>query len=176
VRDVIRPWQYDYDSDNLRVSGKWVPFMSNPHFMESYRAGIAAHTGTRGDQHIEWRAAVLCWAAKHATQLPGDFVECGVCEGSMSLTICHYVDFNATGKQFWLFDTFEGIPLAQATASTAEKSHAAALNEELYSNDVYERAKANFAPYPRAHLVRGLIPDTLGKLPAHRHEYRLSRT
>jgi hypothetical protein len=31
----------------------------------------------------------------------------------MSLAICNYIDFNSTGKRFFLFDTFKGIPLEQ---------------------------------------------------------------
>ena len=64
--------------------------------------------------------AVCCWAAQHGTRLPGDFVECGVNTGILSLAVCKYVGFNDLDKSFYLFDTFAGIPVAQM--SEDEKS------------------------------------------------------
>ncbi len=32
---------------------------------------------------------------------------------SSSLAICNYIDFNRTGKSFYLFDTYSGIPVEQ---------------------------------------------------------------
>ena len=36
---------------------------------------------------------------------------------------------------------------------------------------MFEIATKNFAPFPRAHLVRGLIPDTLTSVPIERVAY-----
>ena len=86
----------------------------------------------------------------------------------MPLAICHYLDFNASGKTFWLFDTFTGIPEAQM--SEAEKSARMAENAAFYS-DCYEVAKRNFAPYPKAKLVRGTVPETLANVDIDRVAY-----
>ena len=66
--------------------------------------------GSKEDIGIHWRVVTYCWAATHAMQLDGDFFECGVNTGIMSGAVCKYLDFNKTGRSFWLFDTFEGIP------------------------------------------------------------------
>lgn len=74
---------------------------------------IGRPPGSDLDLHIEWRVHVLLWAASQALLVEGDFVECGVNTGIYSLAICDYLDFNATGRSFWLFDTFCGIPEEQ---------------------------------------------------------------
>jgi hypothetical protein len=113
------PWKAgppQYDSDHLAVWGKSLGFLDDKRFRSAYRRGIrSGHKigeayGLGDDLGIEWRVHVCCWAASHAKHVPGDFVECGVNTGIYSLAICEYIDFNATGKRFWLFDTYEGIP------------------------------------------------------------------
>jgi hypothetical protein len=154
----------DYNFDSLLVFNKNVAFLRDDAFMKAYDRG--AHSGHKlggkgdgsEDIHIEWRAHVACWAALRARHLQGSFVECGVNTGILSLTVCHYLDFNATGKDFFLFDTFCGIPEEQM----AEEERAARLQENVdFYEECYERVARNFAPFPRAHLVRGMVPDTL---------------
>lgn len=153
-----------YHADSLMVWSKTTDFLEDPKFLQAYRAGmdsghkIGRASGSREDIHIEWRIVVCCWAAWHAKQLEGDFVECGTNTGIMSLAICNYIDFNDTGKRFYLFDTFRGIPKEQISSVES------ALGREK-ENDAYEEcfdlATRNFKPFPRAHLVRGMVPDTL---------------
>ena len=110
------------------------------------------------DLGMEWHVHVACWAAWHAQHLPGDFVECGVNTGILSLAVCDYIDFNRTGKSFYLFDTFAGIPEGQM--SSAERDARRSDNRRFYE-DCYEIAVANFTPFPRARLIRGVVPDSL---------------
>jgi hypothetical protein len=72
--------------------------------------------------------------------------------------VCNYLTFNALDRDFWLFDTFAGIPIEQATDS--EREFAEAQNGPVY-DECFDIARDNFAPFPRAHLVRGVVPDTL---------------
>jgi hypothetical protein len=154
-----------YDADFLVAYHKDLGFLHDPRFRAAYRRGmdsghhIVRDRGSDEDIHIEWRVHVLLWAAAHALRLAGDFVECGVNTGIYSLAVCDYVDFNTTGRAFWLFDTFAGIPLDQVTERERELGRLAE-NEAWYS-DCFELARANFAPFPRAKLVRGKVPDTL---------------
>jgi hypothetical protein len=101
---------------------------------------------------------VCCWAAKHAKRLEGDFVECGVNTGILSLAACNYIDFNSTGKRFYLFDTFCGIPEHQVQGD--ETKHVQKTNASYYE-ECYDVAKRNFKPFPGAVFVRGCIPETL---------------
>jgi hypothetical protein len=154
----------DYDHDGMKVFGKNVSSLRDPAFLAAYRAGMdSGHKifrprGSTTDIHIEWRAHICCWAAWHAKHLPGDFVECGVNTGIMSLAICNFIDFNATGKSFYLFDTFAGIPEHQMLPT--EKQDRVIESQNFYE-ECFDLAKRNFAPFPRAVLVRGMVPDTL---------------
>src|SRR5262245_60087830 len=113
--------QPSYSEDCLTVWHKNVDFLVDPRFMAAYQRGmdsghhISRPPGSDEDIHIEWRVHVLLWAATHAANLEGDFVECGVNTGIFSLAVCQYLDFNRTGKSFYLFDTFCGIPVEQMT-------------------------------------------------------------
>jgi hypothetical protein len=158
-----------YNADSLIVAQKSVGFLESPRFRAAYDRGmnsghhIVRERGSRDDIHIEWRVHVVLWAAAHAARLPGDFVECGVNTGIYSLAICDYLDFNTTGKSFWLFDTFSGIPEEQI--SDRERSLGRVEENAAYYSDCYEIARENFAPYPRAQLVRGKVPETLPTVP-----------
>ena len=159
-----------YSADWLTVWHKNVDFLSDEKFMTAYRLGmdsghhIARPRGSSDDLHIEWRVHVLLWAASHAAKLGGDFVECGVNTGIFSLAVCQYLDFNRLSeKSFWLFDTFEGIP-AEQVSDEEKRLGRLAENETAYS-ECYELAQKNFAPYERAVLVRGKVPETLTSVP-----------
>lgn len=140
--------------------------------MTAYRAGmnsghhIGRPPGSQEDIHIEWRTHICCWAAWHAKQLPGDFVECGVNTGIYSLAVCNYIDFNATDKSFYLFDTFAGIPEEQI--SEEERLSGREQENLVLYEECYELAKQNFSLYPKARLVRGKVPDTLTSVPIDR--------
>ena len=157
-----------YSADGMILLGKNAEFLKNKAFVRAYQAGmnsghkIGRPKGSSRDIHIEWRALVCLWAAKHAQLLPGDFVECGVNTGIMSLAVCNFIDFNATGKNFFLFDTFEGIPPEQM--SETERPARTEENEQFYE-DCYETAQRNFSTFDRVVLVRGKVPETL-KLPS----------
>ncbi|MCP8940105.1 TylF/MycF family methyltransferase [Alsobacter sp. SYSU M60028] len=122
----------------------------------------------RGVPDIRWRAHICCWAAQHGLGLDGDFVECGVHTGILSLTVCHYLSMGSVPKSFWLFDTFEGIPLDGL--NEAQRRQASALNRNVYSN-VWDLAQRNFAPFPNARLVRGVLPGSLDEARIERIAY-----
>lgn len=137
-------------------------FLADKRFMSAYREGM--NSGHKivggGDLHLEWRVHIAYWAARQAMLTEGDFVECGVNTGILSLAICRMVDFANADRKFWLFDTYKGIP--QENMSATKRAHAVQLNS--YYFDCYELAKRNFAPYPNAHLVRGVVPASLSEV------------
>lgn len=152
-----------FQADGLGVSKKNTSFLDEPAFSSAWskasdlnREGWSK-TGI-GVPDIRWRAHTCCWAAKNAMHLDGDFVECGVHTGLLSLTAAFYVDLNSTEKAFWLFDTYDGIPVKNL--SGMELSLAKKYNDGIYF-DVYELAKRNFASFENAKIVKGLIPDSL---------------
>jgi O-methyltransferase len=133
--------------------------LNDPRFVKAYE-----HVAQDG-AHIEFRAYICCWAATQASKLSGDFVECGVNDGWLSLTICKYLDFNALGKSFYLFDTYNGIPAEQVLERERER---AALHQYV---DCYEATKVKFAAFPGAKLVRGRVPDTLSTVDIDKVSY-----
>ena len=170
------PGPPDYERWGLVVWGKNLSFMNEARFRSAYRRGMTSgHSYSWAgesdpDIGIEWNVHNCCWAAKYAASLPGDFVECGVSTGILSLAVCEYIDFNATGKSFWLFDTFCGIPEEQM--NEYEKMVGRQIYNQWYP-DCWERAKANFAPFPKARLVRGVVPHTLVDAPIDKVCYLL---
>jgi hypothetical protein len=105
-----------YDQDGLRSIHNH-DFMSDPAFVRAYQRGVQAAS----DLHWHWRAHVGLWAARLAARLPGDFVECGTNRGFLSSAIMTDLDWNKTGRRFYLLDTFSG--LAERYVSVEEKKN-----------------------------------------------------
>jgi lipopolysaccharide transport system ATP-binding protein len=164
-----------YDENALVTWSQSTDFLLDGRFAAAYQRGmqsghgLARFAGAGADLQIRWRVAIYCWAAAHAARLPGDFVDCGTGTGIYALAVCDYVDFNALGKTFWLFDTFEGIPPEQISA--VERALGRAEEGVAFLRPCYEIARKNFEPYPKAHLVRGKIPDTLSSAPINQVSY-----
>src|SRR5262245_20384270 len=82
-----------YERSCLAGWAKNLSFMNDARFRSAYRRGITSgHSyGWAGESDpdigIEWNVYNCCWAAKHAASLPGDFVECGVSTGILSLAV-----------------------------------------------------------------------------------------
>jgi hypothetical protein len=151
----------DYYSDGVGVRGKNLSFMAEPKFAAAWEETRRLNAEACGGEAPDtiWRAHIACWAAQHALTIDGDFVECGVHAGLMSRTICGYLDFAKLDRQFWLYDTWAGIPAAGETPD--EAAEIAKLNKGLFNIEVYPIAKRNFAPFPNVRLVRGALPGSL---------------
>jgi hypothetical protein len=146
-----------YQADCMILWQRNLSKFKDPRFIAAYQKTTEAGGQFYGGA-MQFRISVALWAAAHGTRLEGDFVECGVNTGMYSAAICQYVDFNNTGKSFYLFDTFEGIPPEQASQSEISKGRLA--HNESYP-DCFKDAKNTFAPYPKAYLIKGKVPDTL---------------
>src|SRR5437763_7954198 len=149
---------HTYMEDGL-ITRHTADFLMDERFASAYTKGKA--TGSWNNSNPRWRVYTACWAASQAAKLPGDFVECGVNQGGMALTIMEYLKFNSLGKRFFLLDTFSGFP---------EGAQAAAANRGQYS-DCYDQVVKTFAPYPGARIIRGAVPDTLSSIDAEQISY-----
>ncbi len=156
---VQGPLTYNQDGLATRHSAD---FMRDPRFAQAYRAGAEnANPGT----HVEWRVHVALWCASQAIELDGDFVECGVHTGILSGAVLTWLDFaRHAPRQFYLFDTWAGIPEEQM--SEAEKAIGLpAMNRKYKDGDgLFAAAQAKFSKWPNARVVRGRVPDTLSAL------------
>ncbi len=142
-------------------------FMDDAAFQLAYQRGVAASQGVNPGFH--WRVHIALWAAELASRVPGDFVECGVNAGFVSSAIMHHLDWRRQHRQYYLIDTFAGPPLHQYSAAEVADGRADLAKEAeargAYVKDL-ERLAANFAEWPNALLVPGLIPEVLPGLAA----------
>ena len=138
-------------------------FMQDPAFIEAYARGVKAIGGVDIYQW-HWRIHIGLWAAKIASRLDGDFVECGVNKGFLSSAIMEYLDWNSLDRDFYLFDTFAGLD-ERFVSEREFKVGALRKNAENLQSGFYvtgaESVRANFAEWPRARIVEGAIPETL---------------
>ena len=161
-----------YIADDLIVAGRNVSFINDKKFSDAYAAGInSGHklAGTGGKPlNLQWRVHMCCWAARHASRLEGDFVECGVNTGIFSLAVCNFLDFNQLDKTFFLFDTFSGIPEKQMSESEYEPRRA---ENQLMYEECYDLAKSNFSGFPNVRIVKGEVPESLDSVDIERVAY-----
>lgn len=152
--------QPSYHGGNLATWFQSVDFPTDLRFRQAHDRALR-ETGAKmlATGGMEWSVMMSLWLAKHASRLPGAFVECGVAMGVRSLAICDYLDFNLLDKDFYLFDTYSGIPEEQMAAE--ERTDRIAENASLYSEDFYEGTRQRFEPYPRVNVIRGAVPEVL---------------
>ncbi len=164
-RGPIEPPAERYDQDGL-ITVHSDHFRQRPAFRAAYARGIQAGNGV--DLEFEWRAHVALWAAKTALSAEGDFVECGVNAGVLSSAILHSLDWNETGRRFFLIDTFNGPVLSQFTQEEIGNNRLSlarkAIEEGSYVTDMV-RIRANFAEWSTAIVVQGAVPDVLETVP-----------
>jgi len=82
-------------------------FQKEEKFAEAYQA--AKDTGSFGNWEVSWRVHTLCWAAKQALKVEGDFVECGTDHGGTAMAIIKYCRLESQKRDFYLLDTYEGL-------------------------------------------------------------------
>src|SRR5262245_37944729 len=66
-----------FAGDNLLAIGRNMGFLDDGAFMSAFER----HAQTDTEKSVIWRNYVLCWAARRALRLEGDFVECGCYKG-----------------------------------------------------------------------------------------------
>jgi O-methyltransferase len=160
VRNALRvAYGSEYAEDGL-VAARITDFLFSGKFAGAYEMG--KFTGSWGSGDLRWRVFVACWAAQHAKSLPGDFVECGVNRGGMARAVMEYVNFSSLDKQFYLLDTYCGIP--------DEMKHSSAPLAFDYS-ECFEDVKKTFAQFPNVQIIRGTVPMTLRHVESNRIAY-----
>jgi hypothetical protein len=159
----------DYRASGLGVRNMELEFLREPAFSSAWTKAVAAASYGWSDlvPDIRWRAHVALWA-RRGLQIEGDFVECGVYTGLLSLTICHTLEFAKLDRKFFLFDTYDGIPIEGLPPG--EREIAEEMNRHMYK-DVFAEVQKHFAPFPNAILVRGKLPESLAGAELRRIAY-----
>jgi len=148
-------WAPTYNEDGLITHHK-TTFMQDPLFQKAYERGC---TAVGQDYTFHWRVHVALWAASQALKLEGDFVECGVNKGFLSSAVMEHLNWNQLQRQFYLFDTFQGLDPKFLTQKEMEQN--IMEKSRAYYRECYEEVKNNFSEFKNVHLIRGSIPSTL---------------
>lgn len=152
-----------YHQDNL-VTPHNHEFMNDPQFVKAYGRGVQA---AETDYNWHWRVHVGLWAAKAASHLPGDYVECGVNKGFLSSAIMEMLDWDTTRRRFYLLDTFSGIDPRYISAAEAAEGildkNAKTIESGFYVTSV-DAVHANFSQWENKKIIVGSIPETLGQI------------
>lgn len=135
-------------------------FLKDPLFIESYELGKNTDGGTLLKNYdIQWRIHVLCWAAKHAMHLDGDFVDCGVHTGIFARAVMHYTSFQQTNKKYYLLDTFNGLDKKYSSNKEFERNYLMGYDKED-SDLLYKQVTNTFKEF-NVKIIRGAVPETL---------------
>jgi O-methyltransferase len=127
------------------------PFMEDARFVEI----AERHADLLPLPNWHWNLQTVLWAVQDTADIPGDLVELGVFKGHTTRVVADYVDFAASPKTWWLYDTFEGIPQDQLDAGWEN------INEIYAGTFSYEEVQARFADLPNVRLVKGRVPEVL---------------
>jgi O-methyltransferase len=151
--------------DRLLTLDKSASFRDDPKFKA---ATSTTDSSTGANQYaspdgVSWRYNTLVWAARHALQVDGDFVECGVYRGDMSWVVTEMVDLGAHGRALYLYDTFSGF--SGKYSSPADYPDSPQFfdfaNAGYGRAGLYEEVVARFRAKPYIHVIRGVVPDSL---------------
>lgn len=159
-------WSHDsvFWGDRLITLDKSNGFLSDDKFRRAFEAVRGAHAYDQydGAHTISHRLNTLVWAARNALYLEGDFVECGVFKGDMSWVVVNATDFLSSGKNFYLYDSFEGFSEKYSSpADFPENPSFFDMAQNVYQCDMYENAASRFSNLPSIKLVRGFLPEAL---------------
>ncbi|MHB1205466.1 MAG: TylF/MycF/NovP-related O-methyltransferase [Rhodospirillaceae bacterium] len=131
-----------YFGDNIFTWGRNNSMFDDLAFRKAWEDNII----NEADRTIVWRRYVLATMAFHAINCDGDFVECGVYQGSAVKTVVDYLGGKAFPKTFWAYDTFDYHPV---------EGHAF----DGQTPGFYEKVRQRFSGYDQVKLVKGVIPE-----------------
>lgn len=155
-----------YNTDGIATCNN-CDFIKEERFAKAYQA--AKDTNPWDGFTLQWRTHVVCYFANLVKKLEGDYVECGVNTGAYSRAVIEYIDFEKTGKTFYLFDTFDGLVKEQVTEDELEAGIGRYF-KSYNKTGVYERVKETFKSY-NVEIIKGIVPDTLSLCTSERIAY-----
>lgn len=164
--NIIKNLGFEYRADGFAVADKNLGFMENLKFDEAYRWSSTfkwnGQSSPWQDFDLRWRCHICIWAISQAMHLKGDFVECGVDTGVLAGTIAKFFDFQKIDREYFLFDTYEGIPDVKGMTDI-EIEMRIKYNSKYYFNS-YDFVNEKFKIFPNVRIVQGLLPDTLDRI------------
>lgn len=91
--------------DERGLLGPFKGFKKDPAFDQAFKSIRGSHQYDQydGPDGIAWRLNTLCWAARCALRVGGDFIECGVFKGDMSWVVAQVIGAERI-PHFYLFE------------------------------------------------------------------------
>ena len=144
------------------ISTKNAEFLQDADFIRGYEA---AQTQEYLHNFDAWKIYINQWAAQHAMQLAGDFVECGVYRGRIAMSNMVATHFEAfPDRRYYLLDTFEGLDRALSTERE--------LTQYKFAYpESYQFVKKSFQRYSNVRIIKGSVPSTLAQVDTDRVAY-----
>ena len=142
-----------YFADNLITIGRNLVFMNDHKFRKSLDSSIIEPE----DVNKTWRLHVYTWALRSALEIDGDFVECGVYRGLYVKTAVKYLEEIIENKNFYLYDTFEGL----------DERYSSKFEQLLSKTGTFDmpgleaEVRKEFEKYKWIKVIRGVVPDIL---------------
>lgn len=123
----------------------------------------------------EHRLSALCDAVRYVERrgLPGGFVECGVWRGGSSMAMAlTLLDLGSTGRELYLYDTFEGMSAPtefdrelHGGKSAAELLASSDKTDTVWAYSSLDDVRRNLGrtgyPAQRLHFIKGKVEDTI---------------
>lgn len=151
--EKVHPRKNAFVASYLAVWGKTNSFLADEKFMRLARE----HEHLLPITNWQWNFMAPLWAVAQTRNLPGDYVELGVFKGHTTLFLADYYDFAAWDREWFLYDTFAGVPDDQLNPGWAQ------ANKMAYQNNQYSYAEVRdrFAKFPNIHVIQGRVPEIL---------------
>ena len=144
IRKSISTPDHFFCSDNILTWNRNLGFLDNQRFLDTLRRNSTNNI----ELSIIWRTYILCWFARYAKAINGDFVEIGAYEGNTANIILEEADLAATGKSYFVYDAFEH----------SEKD----INHWMpeHGPGLFNKVCARFKKYDFVKVVKGYVPDS----------------
>ena len=161
-RKIFEVNKNSYCEDGL-ATNHITDFLKDEKFLSNYLEASQGTNMKKISHRITYRAYIVNYFAnlslKKFKNQNGCFVELGTHKGLMAKLIVLNSDLINEKTNFYLFDTFEGIPIDQLTEE--EKKLANKKNSSIYKENVFEFVKQKFNDYKFIKLVQGKLPQSL---------------
>ena len=165
---LVRPHHRSVSwGDRLMTLDKAAAFMT-PRFRAALPPANrqTGHNQYTSPDAMAWRLNTLVWAARTALSVPGDFVECGVFHGDMSWLVTEVVPLEATGRIFYLFDTFAGFSAKWSSSADFPDAahHFEFLHKRFSSPNLAAEVRSRFAAKAYIRVIEGVVPDVFAQV------------
>ena len=145
-----------YCEDNL-ATNHITDFLNDDEFIKNYQEAAKNTNMLKPSHRIRYRAYIVNYfadfAIKKFQKQNGCFIELGTHKGLMAKLIILNTKLINQNINFYLFDTFKGIPIDHLNDKS--KKFANDLNTSLYKEDVLKFVQKKFEDYEFVRLIQG---------------------